>query len=319
MGRLGPFSLPAGPYEITLRRARCVTEFRHVRVTGKRRVEVAVKPGWLPGSLLVRHPAPAEVWRKGARLGETGAVITNLPAGETAIQVRRPGFRSHTATAVIPPAGQAELDTPELIPESAVVRISAGLLPVYAGASPPNRARVRINGQSWQEVALPFTAALQNMAATHELALETDHYEIPPPQRVKLVDKQVLDVVFRLKPKPVRVRFDSAVEADVYLDAPGEGFDPLRKLNPFRRDKPAGRTGQELELEAIMSHRLVIRAPGYLPLELNRSYNSPGKSYPPERVKLNRSPKASRRPPSRSKSGLITDSDGEPRTRHAIP
>ena len=90
MGRLGPFSLPAGPYEITLRRARCVTEVRHVRVTGKRRVEVAVKPGWLPGSLLVRHPAPAEVWRRGARLGETGAVITNLPAGETAIQVRRP-------------------------------------------------------------------------------------------------------------------------------------------------------------------------------------------------------------------------------------
>ena len=41
-----------------------------------------------------------------------------------------------------------------------------------------------------------------------------------------------------------------------------------------------------------MSHRLVIRAPGYLPLELNRSYNSPGKSYPPERVELQPEPES---------------------------
>ena len=155
-GRLGPLSLRAGAYDLVLSRTNCITQVRPLRISEDRPAEVTVKLAQLPGRLLVRSPIPAEVWLRNARIGATDAVITNLPAGELAIQIRRPGFRRHSLTAQISPDSLAEIQAPELTAESAAVHIMGEHPPHLKSVQLPAKARIRINQQPWQEVELPL-------------------------------------------------------------------------------------------------------------------------------------------------------------------
>ena len=282
-GRLGPLNLIAGTYELRFKRPHSLPAIRKVVLSENRPVDLNIKLDWKPGQLLVRSSTPADVWRRGTRLGPTGAALPDIPAGELTVQIRRPGFRSYTISTNMPPDRLLELEAPELVPESASVRINAES--TIAGAPLPSRGRVRVNTQPWQEVDLPYTVPFQDLAVVQEIALEMNGYESPPPRRVRLADEQQAEVVFRMKPASVRVRFDSSVPASIFVKEPEELIS-LKRLNPFKRDAPVARTGEEFELESFTPYHIEFRAADHETVALDRTFTEPGKTYPAETISM---------------------------------
>ncbi|MFH0878613.1 MAG: protein kinase [Lentisphaerota bacterium] len=279
-GVLKDLSIPAGSYTLRLIKSNHVTRTFNIAVLDGQEVEIDAELDGMPGRLLVTSGQPVDVLWDGRRIGRSGSVITNLPAGSHTFTIMSGNSRNANLEVVIPPNGYVVAPAPALVKVAAYLRIRAAPSPRYQDAKLPSHARVRIGNGAWMEVGLPFETTVSNVTIRHVVALEMDQYQKPNPQTVTVADGQSAEIVFHMEPLQANVLFMCNVEADVV--AVRETWEPsffqsARKLTGIGAIK--GRTGERMSLEPFQKYRIEVSAPGYKSEILELSFENPGREF----------------------------------------
>ncbi|HPG00416.1 MAG TPA: serine/threonine-protein kinase [Kiritimatiellia bacterium] len=294
LGNVEPFRVLEGPYTLLLNKLHYAQVSRAVQVSEARPVELVLRLSALPGTLLIESDQPAEVWEANRFIGKTGEDIPGLSAGDHWLQIRRQGFVPQNLQVSVAAGERTVLQSARLAVESATLRIS--LAPAKGAPVPPvmpSSVSMRVNSEPWNNVTLPLSTQMFNLAQTQTIEVKIPKYQSMPPQQIRLRSGETRDMVFRVRPEPVKVRIVTDVPADVFMpDQPDRLAGIIDSVEGLlgMRGKIIGRTGQELELDPFVKHVFELRAPGRESKVIELSFDEPGKKYPEQRYELKKLP-----------------------------
>jgi len=239
--------LKAGPHQVSVSCPGYYSTNLVVQIVANKVTERAVTLKRIMGTVtLTTEPQGAEIWRQGKKLGKSPATI-NLPFGEHSLTIKKAGYADSVIKVNI--AGdQVTVPVVKLVADVGSILITTALVKGENSIiALPDKAIVTIGKKKARVVSLPWLEKDLNPGSL-VVQFQADGFEHVKGKTVIVFGGQQAKLTFFLKPAALRFRIKCNVtDAQVYNDR-----------------KKIGNVGEWLELPPDRTHRLEVRAQGYV-------------------------------------------------------
>ncbi len=251
--------LPEGAYRVTLSQADYYPTSREVTVRQAEPAHLEAVLEGRPASVVIHSPVTQKI-REGVEvLGQTGAVITNLPPGDHAFTLQSDGFRPVPLAAHLPPNGFIALTATAPVP-------SSGALSLLLRSDLPNDTffanapkTVTLSGETLRQTNTHFLVESLPCGEL-EIVVEAPGYRSTDDAfRVMIQDGQTQSLQRIMHPQPVTlILITTPRDADIYQNGTplGHAGDPII-LPPFQP--------LELTLRHAECHPATLSLPAFAP------------------------------------------------------
>ncbi len=181
-----------------------------------------------PGMLTVNsEPANAEIFLKGKQVARTPHTLSNIPPGEVAVRVTKPGYETWTSSILIGPSNHQVLDI-SLVEK----RGSLSIL------SQPEGATVYLHkpGQTPREIGQTPVLNYETTIGLYQIEVKKPDY-FAATEKTAVAHKTLSDVAIELQEKPGSILVESEpVNARISLDGSFKGRTPYLLENIVKGD-----------------------------------------------------------------------------------
>ncbi len=191
----------------------------------------------------------------------------DLQAGRYLLQAEKSGY-NNLAVMVDISAGKTAFDY-ALKPQEGelLVKITAD---AKYGDLKAVKARIRLDGGPWNEVALPYT--VKGLAAkNYKVELEADGWKIPAgkntAQSVQIAGNRTSEVAFQIEPVLSTITLNCSVPGATVWQLGSKNWEKI------------GETGKPLTFQPLKKHQVEIRAAGYRPAQQEIYLDKAGKDF----------------------------------------